>query len=204
VTTLLSTLLLVFPFAMTFLAVARAQDKPAAPPIPKTAAAVTPIRIQVVISRYQGDKRISSLPYALSVNSNTASQDPRGSHANLRMGARVPVMMMAPPTVNGKPVADVPTPDPFQYQDVGTNIDCFVSPLDDGRFRVEIVVDDSSIYADDKAATERTTKGHPTIRSFRASDSLILRDGGTAQFTTAVDKVSGEIVKVDLTLTVVK
>jgi hypothetical protein len=46
--------------------------------------------------------------------------------------------------------------------------------------------------------------GNPSFRSFRASDSLVLKDGQTAQFTTAVDKVSGEIVKVDVTLTVVK
>jgi hypothetical protein len=35
-------------------------------------------------------------------------------------------------------------------------------------------------------------------------DSTLLKDGGTSQFTSAVDKVSGEIVKVDVTLNVVK
>ena len=33
---------------------------------------------------------------------------------------------------------------------------------------------------------------------------MMLKDGQTAQFTTVTDKVSGEIVKVDVTLTVVK
>ena len=33
---------------------------------------------------------------------------------------------------------------------------------------------------------------------------MVLKDGETGQFTTATDKVSGETVKVDVTLTVVK
>jgi hypothetical protein len=32
----------------------------------------------------------------------------------------------------------------------------------------------------------------------------MLKDGQTAQFTTATDKVSGDVIKVDVTLTVVK
>lgn len=201
------TLTLVFAFALASTAIARTQDKPAPPAAPKPAAGpVTPLKIQVLISRYQGDKKISSLPYTLSVNSTAVTIDAtRGSHANLRMGAKVPVTMMAPPTgADGKPLPlTTVTTGPIQYQDVGTNIDCFVWPLDDGRFRLEITVDDSSVYGDDKSMPD-AAKGSPTFRSFRASDSMILKDGGTSQFTTATDKVSGEIVKVDVTLTVVK
>ena len=38
-------------------------------------------------------------------------------------------------------------------------------------------------------------KGLPSFRSFRASDAMVLKDGATAQFTTATDKVSGETVR---------
>src|SRR4029078_5146789 len=94
---------------------------------------------------------------------------------------------------------------PVQYQDVGTSIDCSVSAAqDDGRFRVEITIDDSSVYGDAPNPTEnKPPPGNPSFRSCRASDSMVLRDGQTSQFTTATDKVSGEIVKVDVTLTVV-
>ena len=44
----------------------------------------------------------------------------------------------------------------------------------------------------------------PALRSFRFTNSLVLKDGQTAQFTTAVDKVTGVVTKVDVTLTVVK
>jgi len=36
------------------------------------------------------------------------------------------------------------------------------------------------------------------------SNTLLLRDGQSSQLTSAADKVTGEILKVDVTLTVVK
>ena len=60
----------------------------------------------------------------------------------------------------------------------------------------------TSVYPDEKAANG--SPGNPSFRSFRANDSMMLKDGQTAQFTAATDKVSGETVKVDVTLTVVK
>ena len=86
---------------------------------------------------------------------------------------------------------------------MGTNIDCSASLLADGRFKVDITVDDTSIYPDEPSAS-LATKGSPSFRSFRANDSMMLKDGQSAQFTTATDKVNGETVKVDVTLTVVK
>src|SRR5207248_4605108 len=163
----------------------RAQDKPAAPAAPKPGAVITPLRVQIMISRYQGDKKISSLPYILSVNGVSDPVNLARGHANLRMGAKVPVMMMAVTVVDGQ---KMPTGGPIQYQDVGTNIDCNVASLDDGRFKVEITIDDSSVYPEERvtpADARLATSGSPTFRSFRATDSMVLKDGGTAQFTTA-------------------
>ena len=196
----LQTIALVFAFALASTAIVRTQEKPAAPAAAKSAPTrieppSIPLKVQIMVSRYQGEKKISSLPYNLSVTA--------GSRGTLRMGAKVPVMMITAATNMPKDVAQV---GPIQYQDVGTNIDCNVfQPLEDGRFRVEITIDDSSVYGEEpKAGTNAPAPGNPTFRSFRATDSLMLKDGQTAQFTTATDKVSGEIVKVDVTLTVVK
>jgi hypothetical protein len=174
--------------AMTFGAAPRAQEKPGAP--------VIPVKVQVVISRYAGDKKISSAPYTLSANAGSAAE-PRQSWAmaTLRMGAKIPVAATMAPKVEGKPATDVP----FSYQDVGTNIDCRTAVLDDGRFRLEITVEESSVYGADQGKPD----DHPSFRSFRGVDSLILKDGQTAQLTTAIDKVSGEVTKVDVTLFVV-
>ena len=195
------TLALVFAFALASTAVARTQEKAAPSP---TAGGGTPLKVQVVISRYQGEKKISSLPYSLSVTGGTTNlSDPSFlGRANLRMGAKVPVASTSytPIAAGGAGVNPLVS---YQYQDVGTNIDCQVWSVEDGRFRVEITIEDSSVYPDEKEIPG-TVKGNPSFRSFRGSDSMLLKDGATAQFTTATDKVSGETVRVDVTLTVVK
>lgn len=201
----LQTVAAVFVVALAAPAIVRTQEKPAAPaaanpaPAAKVDPFLIPIKLSVVISRFQGEKKISSLPYTLSVGLTGSSN---GNRATLRMGAKVPVMMMM--TTNMP--KDVPQGGPIQYQDVGTNIDCFVfGGREDGRFRVDITIEDTSVYGDGPTATDyKPAAGNPSFRSFKASDSMVLRDGQTSQFTTATDKVSGEIVKVDVTLTVVK
>jgi hypothetical protein len=47
-------------------------------------------------------------------------------------------------------------------------------------------------------------QGAPVIRNFNASNNLVLRDGQTRQFTAAADRVTGEVIKVDVTLKVAK
>ena len=194
-TKLVQTLALVVAFAVASTTVGRAQEKPAGAPAPS---GVTPLKIQVVIARYQGEKKISSLPYTLSIASSHVP-----TRANLRMGSKIPVMMMAAPSVDGKPLKDIPTGGPVQYQDVGTNIDCFATSLGDGGHKLEITVEDTSVYPDDQPIAGGA-RGNPSFRSFRATDSMVLKDGATAQFTAATDKVSGEAVRVEVTLTVVK
>jgi hypothetical protein len=114
------------------------------------------------------------------------------------MGAKIPVVMMM--MTNGP--KDAPAGGPVQYQDVGTNIDCSSRQTDDGRYLLTISVDDSSVYPDEQLPGG--AKGNPSFRSFRANNTMILKNGETGQFTTATDKITGEMVKVDVTLTVVK
>ena len=101
----------------------------------------------------------------------------------------------------------------YSYQDVGTNIDCTVmtSPtVADGTYKVHVTVNDSSIYFPDPArpnagvpppANDTTP---PAIRSFTSTFIILLRDGQTAQYTSAVDQASGEVLKIDATLNVLK
>ena len=81
----------------------RAQEPPKGP---------VPLRLQVVISKYQGDKKISSLPYTVSVNSDRA-------RASLRMGGQVPIVT----TVTVGQGAEAKQQPSVQYRDVGTSID---------------------------------------------------------------------------------
>ena len=121
-----------------------------------------------------------------------------GGHANIRMGTKIPITMLSMANVP----KDAPVGGPIQYQDVGTNIDCTSMQTDDGRYLLTISLDDSSVYPDEQLPGG--AKGNPSFRSFRANNTMILKNGETGQFTTATDKVTGETVKVDVTLTVVK
>jgi Flp pilus assembly secretin CpaC len=153
----------------TLAATALAQNQPNRP--------LTPLKVQVVISRYEGDKKVSSFPYILAVTAN----HPQG--VNLKMGSQVPVPVSA---------------DSIEYKNVGTNIDCSATSTDDGRFQLQVNIEDSSV------AERRNSDFPPTLRSFSASNMVVLKDGQTAQFSAAADKTTGEVVRVDITMTVEK
>jgi type II secretory pathway component GspD/PulD (secretin) len=173
-----------------------ASPRPTAPIVytPNMPGVVTPLKIVVTLLRYEGEKKVSSLPYTLSVNAIGGNQ----SQANLRMGTQVPIP-------SGTMLATAPAKDApkqinsFSYKEVGTNIDVNVRPTDGERFRVDVTVSDSSVL-EDKAQP----KGTPSLRNFSAANSVVLKDGQSAQFSTAPDKVTGEIVKIDVSLSVVK
>jgi type II/III secretion system protein len=181
-------------------ALAEAQD-PApqkAAPTPKPPAAAPsnpisvhiPLRLQFVISKYQGEKKISSLPYSISLNAN-------GPRVGLRMGARVPYTTTQ--VSEGKAVPS------FSYEQVGVNIDSGAfSQMDGAQFRVDITVEDSSIATTNQVQGAPQVSGIPIFRHFRISNNVLLRDGQTTQVTTAADPISGEVMRVDVTLTVVK
>ena len=194
----MQTLALVLTIALAAPLAAAAQENEKPAPKPSNAASsVMPLKLQITISRYQGEKKISSMPYSLSMN---AGAQPPNNFANLRMGTKIPVMMVS--AVDAKLPDGKPIPQAIQYQDVGTNIDCRATALDDGRYLLSITVDDSSVYPDEQLPGG--SKGNPAFRSFRASNWMVVRNGETGQFTTATDKVTGETVKVDVTLTVIK
>jgi hypothetical protein len=155
-------------------------------------AAIIPLKVRVIVSKYQGDKKMSSLPYELTIRSDNIP-------SNIRMVTQVPVPAFGTPqpqtaTAN-KPVG------PFNYRDVGTKIDCQAMRLDNGRFVLNVTIEDSAVYPDDQSSQVR---GIPAFRTFRTTNSPILRDGQSTEFTVASDKVTGEVIRAEVTLTVVK
>lgn len=163
---------------------------------------VVPVDVEIVISRFQGDKKVSSLPYALTVNAKDTAEHLRPL-TQLRMGGRVPLPMMAPALgPDGKSVTGVGGGGPVQYEDVGTSIDARARPMGDGRFELTIMVEDSAVAIPQGADAQPGML--PVIRKFRSSNNLVLRDGQTRQFTAAADRITGEVVRVDVTLKVAK
>ena len=163
---------------------AHAQDRPA--PVH-----VTPLKVQVVLSRYDGERKLASMPYTLLVNAGD-----RDNRVTLRMGVALPVTGVG---------ANGPT---ITVHDIGTNMDCTASPTDDGRFRIGLAVNHSSVYETDQkhlqATIPRPGDSAQLVRSFTSSFSLLLRDHETSQSIAATDPVTGEVMRIDVTLTVIK
>jgi len=44
----------------------------------------------------------------------------------------------------------------------------------------------------------------PAIRTFQASNTMTMRDGQTMLLTTATDKVTGELLKIEVTFSLIK
>ena len=176
-----------------------AQNPPSPPPAPDPPVArpprqpLVPLEIQVVIARYQGEKRVSSMPYVLAVNAN-------GGPASLNMGADVAIPSGPITSVDGKPSPSVM----YNYRSIGTNIVCGATGADEGRFDVNISIDDSSVFMKEGVAAATTVGEMPAFRSFKSRNTLLLRDGQTRQYTAATDRVSSETIRVEVTLKVVK
>jgi len=160
---------------------------------------LVPLSVDVMVTRYQGDKKISSMPYMLAVNANKLGQ---AGPALLRMGAKVPVPTIAAPPGNPAGPAG-PMPGPVNYQDIGTNIDCTAKVVDQG-FEVRISVSDTSVYANIQDNATPTVGNMPVFRSYQSTNTLVLKDGQNREFTAATDRVSGEVIRIGVTLRVVK
>jgi hypothetical protein len=149
-----------------------------------------PVRVQVVLTRYDGEKKVSSMPNELWVN---VSDDPKArNHATLRIGVSVPVSVVANNTVT------------VAFKDVGNRVDCQVVRLADGRFRLDLLVEQSSVDNALRMQGDSGKSGTPMLRDFGSSFMMDLRDGQTAQSSSAADPVTGEVLKVTVTLNVVK
>ena len=70
-------------------------------------------------------------------------------------------------------------------------------------FRVEVTLEESSVYMGDKSLTPAPLTA-PSFRTFKLTNNVVLKDGQTTQVTSAADPLTGDIVRVDLTLNVVK
>jgi hypothetical protein len=161
-----------------------AQDTPKVQPSPKKddlTQAVTWLRIQVVFTEFDGDKKVSTLPYTLSVNADERRARP---NSQVRNGARVPIFT---------------DKDKVTYLDIGTNIDCSAQLQDDGRFKLQMSVERSAISGEAPG-----TNNAPVIHQFRAEMNPVLKEGQTIESIVATDPLNGHVYHVSVTLNILK
>lgn len=157
------------------LTLARGADVLAQSPPPEEADAV-PLRVEVTISRHQDDESTGSRPYVLAVV------------AEREGGARSFVQVNA----------NLAEPSELRGQGDGTGITCTARILGAGRYLVTVMIEESSI---DRRSID-TAPVSAVFLSFTSDNTLVLRDGQSRRYAAAVDRVTGETIQVDVTLTV--
>jgi len=189
----LGTFMVTIPFALSFAGVAQAQLPVAQPqpifpaqsqaqfqaqfpaqPQAQAQPEKIPVKLQFVISTYEGDRKVSSIPYTLLATAN-------GGMATLLNGTNVPI-----PSGDGK----------YSYTNVGTTIVCTVT-TEGGNFKIAINFDEKSVVA----AKPPVAPASPTFHDINYVSTITIKEGETKQLISATDKATGEVVKVDVTLT---
>jgi len=173
--------------AVIALPVGLAAQTPAGPAAsPASQGPAVALKVTVVLSKYSGDKKLSSLPFVLMVLP--------GERTSVQMSSQLPV-----PQGGGDKAPN------YSYQNFGTNMTGEARPAENGLFSVALTISDSQMMSENAPAVPDWMKGGPVrMQQFTSQTRLLLRDGQTIQYAAATDKFTGEVVKVDVTLNVVK
>lgn len=178
----------------------QAQEAAKAPPL-----ATQPAQVDVVLTRYLGEKKTSSLPFTIML-----SAGPHTGLTSIRMGVDVPIgssssnVTQTTGAQGGSPRAVETTKVVTEYRNVGTNIDCSVNRVDDTNYAVTVYVNDSSLYSAEPGKIPSGINDPAAFRTFSTSNTLPMKDGQTRLFGIATDKVTGETLKIEVKLTVLK
>jgi len=149
-----------------------------------------PVKVQLVFSEFDGDKKISTMPYAFGVLANERGID----GTSVRTGVRIPI------EIDSK---DQKT----TYMDVGSNIDCRIRIEEEGRYAVSLTFDRSALYPNKSPEGERLVaepNGQPLVRQFRTNENLLLKDGQTWEAVVSTDPLNGHTMRVTVTISVQK
>ena len=177
----------------------QAQDKPKQEDKPKSEMSTTPVKVTVVFTEYDGDKKTKGLPYTIYINAHDAA-DSRFSKTKLRVGSRLPVY-------TGGNTGNM------TYLDIGTNIDALATHTPEGYFVLALNLERSWAEGYTLVPVQRPPEQmdphagsfqEPIIRSFRSELDLKLREGQAVETTMATDPISSKVMKVEVSLSVVK
>ena len=144
------------------------------------------LKVTVVIARYSGAKKIGNLPFVLLLT-------PTDERTSVQLSSSVPI-----PDSIAKDGAQS-----FHYQNVGTSITASSGKeLAPGQYMVSLTINDSQVLSD--AVATEATKGLTRTQNFTSSVRLPMRDTQTVTFDAATDKLTGDLVRVEVTLNVLK
>jgi hypothetical protein len=175
----------------------------------ETLAPSTQLRVSVVISRYEGERKVASTPntflLAAYPKDTPESKHPR---VELKMGVEVPIPVTTFAAASGDKGGTLAPATSFQYRNVGTNLYCRARDLEGGVFEIDLRLESSTVYAgantDDSAYEAQAPGGRTMFRTFSVDLRPLLHDGETVETVASADPVTGEVVKVSVSMEVVK
>jgi hypothetical protein len=150
-----------------------------------------PVKIQIVFSEFEGEKKISSMPYSFIA----ITDEKVGGYysTSLRTGVRIPV------EIDGKDQKAT-------YMDVGSNIDFGIRTTTDDSYHLYMIFERSALYpstSDDKLPAH-TPGQPPLVRQFKASENIVLKDGQTSESVVSTDPLNGHSLHISVTINLVK
>lgn len=161
------------------------------------------LKLTIVIARYNGEKKVGSLPFQVMVIPG-ALPERDGDRTELQTGARIPVPTTTFAAASPGGLPNQPQTS-YSYQQFGTNISASARGVDGTAYNIGLNVTDSQLLSESPEQVQYAQGLRmPRYQSFTSSNRLILRDGQTVQYTAATDKTSGEVIKLDVTLNVIK
>lgn len=182
--------------------VAKAVEASEQPPARPVTRQLIPVELQVNIVKYQGEKRISSIPFVLALNALAGGVIGNSTErTQVTIGSEVPVPTTTFATANDKTAQPLRS---FNYRNVGTVMSAAAVTAEGGQFEIDLSVDESSVGTNAFDSRGGSPAEMPVFKSFKARNRMLLRPGQMRQFTAATDRISGETIRIEVTITVVK
>lgn len=148
------------------------------------------VRVQFLLNRSRGEKKIASRPYSVLL------QPGEEQAASLFSGSQVPLRT----SYQGQATV--------MLKEVGVKTTCAARLFPDGRYRLDVSFDDGSLSGPqgEKDNGRATIKGDytPVWRVFNGQGRLFVRDGETVPLISAIDPETADTVEVAISLNVLK
>ena len=140
------------------------------------------LRVQFQETRLRGESTTATRATMLALHA-----DAEG--ASVSVGSQIPI------SVAGNEVATT------VIKSVGIEGRARVETLADGRYRLNARFEESSVLEAGGGAAAPASGDNPILLVVRGESRLVLREGETVPFASAVDPVTGEMVRVDVMVT---
>ncbi|HUL75624.1 MAG TPA: hypothetical protein VL691_00040 [Vicinamibacteria bacterium] len=158
--------------------VARAQEPPAAKQAEAEKAPGKRLHVRFQETRQRGESATPARPSVLVLHAD-------GKPARVFLGTQVTL------TTSDK------TAPATLFKNAGVEAEVTATTLADGRYRLDVKFEEGGVLTGDEGAPPGD---NPILRIVRGKSRLVLREGETVPFVSAVDPVTGEVVHVDVTV----